>query len=420
MATKGDKPATGGIKRVSRSKKKSGARKATAKATFDLDETAESAVATPVASRSYSGTGLLSGGMGRIREHDITDILRQLIMLLDAGTPLLKSLQILSQRSERPRIRALVADICSYVESGNALWQAFERHPHQFDPVFVNLVKASEASGTLTTVLKRLIVYRERREMLSRRMKGALWYPVVLVVVCCLVLLLIAKVVVPQFQDIFTKLDIAGQLPWYTTTLISTVETLSSWKVVVPAIAIVVILFFVYKAMVRVSPLWRVRADRWKMRLPKIGHSIVRKRAVVDFTHSLSLLLRSGLSMMVTLDLVRNVIHNKAMAQALQGVRDSVERGEGIEEPMRAAKGIFPPVVVDMLVTGEESGQLDDIAEHIAETYEEELNITIGTLGEMLQPILTILIGLVVLVLFLALFVPMITMMEKLGASAGS
>lgn len=420
MATKGDKPAAGSIKRVPRGTKKTGGRKSTAKATFDLDEAAESAEAAPVASRSFTSSGFFASGLGPVPERDITDVLRQLIMLLDAGTPLLKSLQILAQRSERARVRALLADIGSFVENGNALWQAFERHPNQFDPVFVNLVKASEASGTLTTVLKRLISYRERRDMLKRRMRGALWYPVVLVAVCALVLLLIAKVVIPQFQEIFAKLDIADKLPWYTTSLISTVETLSSWQIVVPVLVALVAIVVLYKIVVRVSPLWRIRADRWKMRIPRIGHSIIRKRAVVDFTRSLSLLLRSGLSMMVTLDLVRNVIHNKAMAHSLQAVRDSVERGEGIEEPMRDAKGIFPPVVVDMLVTGEESGQLDDIAEHIAETYEEELNITIGTLGEMLQPILTIIIGLVVMVLFLALFVPMITMLNEIGNSAGS
>jgi type IV pilus assembly protein PilC len=419
MATKGDKPAAGSIKRVSRSTKKSGGRKSTAKATFDLDEAAETGDATPGLSRSFTSSSFFAAGLGPIPERDITDVLRQLIMLLDAGTPLLKTLQILSQRSERARVRALLADIGSYVENGNALWQAFERHPRQFDPVFINLVKASEASGTLTTVLKRLIGYRERRDMLKRRMRGALWYPAVLLVVCALVLLLIAKIVIPQFQDIFDKLDIADKLPWYTTALISTVETLSSWQIVVPFLLVIVALVVLYNTVVRVSPLWRIRADRWKMHIPRIGHSIVRKRAVVDFTRSLSLLLRSGLSMMVTLDLVRNVIHNKAMAHSLQAVRDSVERGEGIEEPMRNARGIFPPVVVDMLVTGEESGQLDDIAEHIAETYEEELNITIGTMGEMLQPIITIIIGLVVMVLFLALFVPMVTMLNEIGASAG-
>jgi type IV pilus assembly protein PilC len=412
MATKGDKPATGEIKRVSRSTKKSGARKATAKATFDLDEAVEAEAAGSVFSRSFSGVSVFPSGIGGIRERDITDVLRQLIMLLDAGTPLLKSLQILAQRSERAGVRGLVADISSYVESGNALWQAFERHPRQFDPVFINLVKASEASGTLTTVLKRLIAYRERRDMLNRRMRGAMWYPAVLVIVCSLVLLLIAWVVIPQFREVFDKLEVP--IPIYTQILFTTMETLSSGKVVFGVLAVLIALIVAYKFVVRVSPLWRVKADRWKMRIPKIGHSIIRKRAVVDFTHSLALLLRSGLSMMVTLDLVRNVIHNKAMAQALQGVRDSVERGEGIEEPMRRARGIFPPVVVDMLVTGEESGQLDDIAEHIAESYEEELNITISTLGEMLQPILTIIIGIVVMVLFLALFVPLIQMMETL------
>lgn len=415
MATKGDKPAAEGIKRVSRSKKKSSARKATAKSTFDLDEAVENEAATPSASRSFTGTSLFPTTIGRVRERDITDVLRQLIMLLDAGTPLLKSLQILSHRSERPGVRALVTDISSYVESGNALWQAFERHPRQFDPVFINLVKASEASGTLTTVLKRLITYRERQEMLGRRMRGAMLYPVVLVAACIGVLLIIAWVVVPQFMDVFDKLEV--DIPNYTQVLFNVVNTFSSGTFVLSVLAVIVALVVIYKIAVNVSPLWRVRADRWKMRIPKIGHSIIRKRAVVDFTHSLALLLRSGLSMMVTLDLVRNVIHNKAMAHALQSVRDSVERGEGIEEPMRRARGIFPPVVVDMLVTGEDSGQLDDIAEHIAETYEEELNITIGTMGEMIQPILTIIIGLVVMTLFLALFVPLIQMMEKLQAA---
>ncbi|MCC6489024.1 MAG: type II secretion system F family protein [Candidatus Hydrogenedentes bacterium] len=417
MAMKGDKPAAGGIKRVSRSTKRTGGRKVTAKSTFDLDDAVEAAEESkPVTLRAFTGGSLFPSGIGPVSDHDITDILRQLIMLLDAGTPFLKSLTILSQRSEKGRVRALVSDICSFVENGNALWQAFERHPRQFDPVFISLVKASEASGTLTTVLKRLIVYRERREMMVRRMRGAMIYPIILVVVCFLVLFLIAKVVVPQFQEIFAKLE--TQIPWYTQTLINTVNVLSSWQVLGTVAVVIIVLIVLYNVLHRM-PLWRIRLDRWKMRIPKIGKAIVRKRAVVEFTQSLSLLLRSGLSMMTTLDLVRNVIHNKAMAHALQGVRDAVERGEGIEQPMRAARGIFPPVVVDMLVTGEESGQLDSIAEHVALTYEEELGITISTLGELLQPVLTVVIGLVVMILFLALFVPMITMLNDLGNSVG-
>jgi len=133
----------------------------------------------------------------------------------------------------------------------------------------------------------------------------------------------------------------------------------------------------------------------------------------------MSLLLRSGLSMMVTLDLVRSNIHNTAVSNVMQHVRDSVERGEGIEEPLRRASGVIPPVVTDMLVTGEESGQLDQIAEHIADTYEEEVNITLGSIGELMQPIMTVFIGIVVGLLFLALFVPMVDMMQTLTNQTG-
>ncbi|MFA6243941.1 MAG: type II secretion system F family protein, partial [Candidatus Hydrogenedentales bacterium] len=346
------------------------------------------------------------------------DFLRQLIMLLDAGTSLLKSLTILSERSEQRALRELVVDITRYVESGNALWQAFERHPHEFDPVFVNLIRAGEASGTVTTVLRRLVKYRENREMMRRRLAGAMWYPAILVLVCGLVLLLIAKVVIPEFQELFTRL---GQpLPWYTTAFIDFVTFISSAYFVVPVIVALVVLYALYRIWVR-SPLNRLRADRCKLMIPVVGKSILRKSAVVQFTRSLSLLLRSGISMMVTLDLVRGAIQNQAMAQVMQRIRDSVERGEGIEQPLRDAKSSVPAVLTDMLVTGEESGQLEQIAEHVADTYEEEVNIAIGTLGELLQPILTIVIGVMVMILFAALFVPMISMLDGLmAAGAGS
>ena len=422
MAMKGDKPAEG-VRRVSRAsasgaKKASTSRRATARATFDLDEAvAAETTAVSSGSVSYAGVGLGRRLGSNVREQDVTDFLRQFIMLLEAGTPLLRSLNILSARGERAGIRNMVADITQFVESGNALWQAFERYPGHFDPVFINLIKASEASGTLNVVLKRLVVYRERRGMLRRRVIGALWYPAILVVVCCLVLLLIAKVVVPEFQDLFVRLGVK-QVPWYTTAFMTGVTKLASLPVLLGIVGVIVALGVLYRFL-GMSAVWRLKIDRWKLRIPRIGKAIIRKTAVVEFTRSLSLLLRSGLSMMVTLDLVRSNINNKAVANVMQHVRDSVERGEGIEEPLRRAKGIIPPVVTDMLVTGEESGQLDSIAEHIAETYEEEVNIAISTIGELMQPIMTVIIGLVVGMLFLALFVPMVQALNSLMAATG-
>lgn len=423
MAMKADKGGEGGRRSAratsaTATRRAASSRRVTARATYDLDEAVAAETASVSPSRSF--TSLASAGFSRgtnARREDVTDFLRQLIMLLDAGTPILRSLDILARRGERAAIRNLVADIAQYVESGNALWQAFERHPQQFDPVFVNLIKAAEASGTLNVVLKRLVAYRERQGLLRRRVIAAMWYPAILVVVCCLVLLLIAKVVVPEFEDLFSRLDV--KVPQTTIFFINTVKTLTSWPVVITAVAVIVGLIVAYIVLSRI-PTWRLFFDHIKLRLPIIGKKISRKAAVVDLTRSMSLLLRSGLSMMVTLDLVRANIRNQAVANVMQHVRDSVERGEGIEEPLRQAAPLIPAVVTDMLVTGEESGQLDQIAEHIANTYEEEVNITLGAIGELMQPIITIIIGIVVGGLFLALFVPLIDTLNQLMQQTGS
>ena len=350
---------------------------------------------------------------GAIRYTDITVFLRQLIMLLDAGTPLLRSLRALAKRSDRHAVRGLINDIALYVEGGNALWQAFDRHPRYFDTVFVNLIKASEASGTLTTVLRRLVEYREEREMLRKRVRGAMIYPILLVIACVAALFVITAFVVPVFADFFERADLA--MPLGTKLLIQTSVLIRiGWWVPMLSLIVVVLLYqFWYLR----NPVRRVAADYVKIRLPIIG-AIAHKNAIVEMCRTMSLLLRSGLSMMATLDLTRNAIHNRAVAESLQAMRESVETGGGFEEPMRES-GVIPHVVVDMFATGEESGRVDQIAEQIADIYEEEVKIAVSSLGEALQPIFTIVVGIGVLILFIYLFLPMITMVDQLGLGAG-
>jgi len=347
--------------------------------------------------------------VGSLRYNDVTIFMRQLIMLLEAGTPLLKSLKTLSQRGQRAAARALVADIAAYVEMGNPLWQAFERHPRYFDSVFVNLVKASEASGTLIPVLQRMAAYRDKREILRKRLWAGMLYPAVLCVACFGVILLISMVIVPQFEDMFAKMNM--QLGAFTVTFMAATKFIGSywWLFIVGFIG----LFVLYKLWCR-TPVGRMIADRIKIRIPIIGN-IVLKNALVEFSRTTSLLLKSGLSMMSTLDLVRNAIHNRAFAGTLDHMRESIERGGGLEEPMRAAKGLFPAVVTDMIVTGEESGRIDVVAEQIADTYEEEVNIAIAALGEALQPIMTVFLGGIVILLMLAVFLPLLQMVNTLG-----
>ena len=350
---------------------------------------------------------------GGVRHADVTVFLRQLIMLLEAGVPILKALNTLKERGNRPAARALVADIAASVEQGNPLWTAFDGHPAHFDTVFVSLVKASEASGTLTTVLHRLVDYRTKRELLRKRVRGAMVYPVLLVVACLGAMLVICSFVVPVFADFFGRAGL--EIPGPTRFLIAAAAVVrAGWWVPVAALLAAV---FAYRLWFVRGPLRRLAADRAKLRIPLIG-PIIHKNAVVEMCRTLALLLRSGLSMMSSLDLTRNSIHNRFVAGALQDMRSSVEQGGGLERPMRAS-GVLPEVVVDMFVTGEESGRVDAVAEQIADIYEEEVNIAVAGLGEALQPIFTVIVGVAVLVLFVSLFLPLINMIDQLGNTAG-
>lgn len=348
-----------------------------------------------------------------VRKKDITVFLRQLIMMLEAGMPILKAIKTLSHRGSRSGVRGLVGDIAQYVENGNPLWQAFDRHSNYFDPVFVNLIKASEASGTLIPVLKRLTFRRERREMMTKRVRAAIVYPVLLVIACTLVVLILTKFVLPQFKEIFAALDV--ELPPITKATFAVSDFAESywWMFLVALIACVVL----YKFWILRQPLLRLRAHKMIMKIPILG-KIYQGDAIANFTRTFSILLRSGLSMMATLDLVRNAVNNQAFVNAIQAIRDTVERGESIEGPMREHSAAFPAEVTDMLVTGEESGSLDNITEQLADTYEEDVQIRLATIGETFTPVITGLAGVIVLILAVALFLPLISMMDTLMGSA--
>ena len=354
--------------------------------------------------------GLFTGG--GVRHADVTTFLRQLIMLLEAGTSILKALRALSLRGERPAMRALVAEITASVEAGNPLWMAFDHHPRHFDTVFVNLIKASEASGTLTTVLRRLVDYREERELLRKRVRGAMVYPVLLLLALFGAMFIITSFVVPVFADFFDRAGLNIPAPTRFLIFASAVFRVWWWLPIVAFVALIAAYKFWY---VR-NPVRRINADRLKMRIPVIG-PIIQKNAIVEMSRTLGLLLRSGLSMMATLDLTRNAIHNRAVAESLQAMRNSVERGGGLEEPMRQSD-VIPSVVADMFVTGEESGRVDDVAGQIAGVYEQEVRIAVDGVGEAIQPIFTLFVGVFVLILFVSLFLPMIHMIDQLGGQA--
>ncbi|HPO12094.1 MAG TPA: type II secretion system F family protein [Candidatus Hydrogenedentes bacterium] len=352
---------------------------------------------------------------GRVPESEITLFLRQLIMLLEAGTTILKSLKTLAQRGSNPQTRALIADIAQYLEGGNALWQCFDRLPRYFDDVFVNLIKASEASGNLVPVLKRLVDYRAEREMLRKRVRGAMLYPLILVVACIAVMLIITRFVVPEFEEMFRQQNIT--IPAGTQWFLWCANGFSQWWWT--PVIVIIALWLIYKYWFVRNESRRLLADRIKIKIPIMG-KIIHKNAMVELSRTMSMLLRSGLSMMATLNLTRRAIHNRAVSESLQSVRDSIEQGGGMEEPLRANADVIPPVVTDMLVTGEESGRVDAIAEQIADIYEEEVRIAVNSMAEVLQPIFTVIIGGAVAALFISLFYPIVSMVQQISSGTGS
>ncbi len=413
-------------KRKSAAKPKASSRKPSAarKAVVELREAenlieaelekpkARTASASAVPSASASTETILSRAGAGIRRKDIVAFLRQLIMMLEAGTPILKSLKSLARRGDRKAIRDMIGGITEYVEAGNPLWQAFAREGKHFAPVDVNLIKASEASGTLTSVLKRIADYREKRDRLLKYVQVAMIYPTVLVSVGIVLVIILSAFVLPAFKEVFETMD--AEIGGFSLFVMNMADWISSYWWL--PLGIVLGLFAFHELYWVKNPLRRLQSDKVKLKIPIWG-SIIQRGVVADFTRTLSMLLRSGISMMATLDLCKNSVTNHAYIGVIQDLRDSVETGEGLEAPLRQAEknGYIPGIVVDMLLTGEESGSLEKVADQIADTYEEEVEIAVNGIKEAVTPIFVVGMGFVVGCLVLAMFLPLISMIENIA-----
>jgi len=383
---------------------------------LELERPAPKAPARAVPSVSVASEPVGAPSRGSIRNKDITVFLRQMIMMFEAGTPILKALKTLARRSENKSVRGMVGGIAEYVEAGNPLWQAFAREGKYFSAVDVNLIKAAEASGSLPVVLKRIAEYREQRERLNRRVQVAMIYPTVLVVVACALVIVLSVFVIPAFRDIFEQMG--AKLNWYSLFVMNSADLVRGWWWVL--VVLVVGLYAGYKLWFVRNPLRQLAADRFKLRLPVFG-GLGRRRAVAEFMRTFAMLLRSGVSMMATLDLCRNSVANRAYIGVIQDMRDSIEAGEGLEGPLRKAEkdGYLAGVVSDMLLTGEESGGLERVADQIAATYEEEIDVAVSGLTEAITPIFVVGMGFVVGGIVLGMFLPLISLIDSITSGQG-
>ncbi len=376
---------------------------------------APKAASRGVPSASVASEAVSAPSRGLIRDRDITTFLRQLIMMFESGTPILKALKSLSRRSENKNLRTLVGGIAEYVESGNPLWQAFAREGRYFSPVDVNLIKAAEASGSLPVVLKRIAEYREATNRLNRKVQVALIYPAILVTVATALVVVLSVFVIPSFREIFVTMN--AKIGWYSELIMDTADFVAMWWWLV--VGAVIGLIAAYKLWWVRDPLRQLAADRAKLRVPVFG-KLGRLRVTADFMRTFAMLLRSGVSMMATLDLCKNSVSNRAYIGVVQDMRDSVEAGEGLEGPLRKAEkdGYLAGVVVDMLLTGEESGGLERVADQIASTYEEDIEISVAGLTEAITPLFVVVMGFVVGAIVLGMFLPLFSMIQTISAGS--
>lgn len=342
-------------------------------------------------------------GGGRITTDDIAVMTRQLATLLKAGVSLVETLSAMVDQVEKEKLKRILSDVKQRVNEGSSLGDALNHHVKVFGPLFVNMIRAGESSGALDSVLLRLAEFTEGQARLKQKIVGTMIYPVIMLVIGSGVLAMLMTVVVPKITKIFD--DMKVNLPWNTKLLVATSNFLQDyWFLVVPTIAGTAFGFYKWTDSERGKPVW----DRVLLKLPVFG-ALVRQLAVARFTRTLATLLKSGVPLLSALEIVKNVITNSVMSAVVDTARDAIREGESIAGPLKKS-GEFPPLVYHMVGIGERSGQLEDMLLNVAESYESSVNVRIGALTSLLEPIMIVLMGVVIAFVAFSILTPILQM----------
>lgn len=343
----------------------------------------------------------------RISTEDMILFNIQLANLINSGIPILVCLDTLDKQIENKRLRETVGEIKRNLEAGDSFSQALARHPRVFSKLFMNMVKVGEASGKLDTVLTRFAEFTERQADLNQKIKGALFYPTMLLFAGIAVTLFIVTTIIPQFAEIFMKVGI--RLPMPTMILYKAGTWIRHYWYVLALV--IVILCAVGRYYVRTERGGLI-FDRFKLNIPIIG-TLFRKVCIARFARTLATLDSSGVSILQSLDITKEVIGNEVLGRVIVNVRTSVEKGEGIAESLRISEE-FPPDIVQMISVGEETGNIDGMLNKIADFYNMSLGYTIKKLTTVLEPLFLVIMGGMVGFIMASMLLPIFDMMKTL------
>ncbi|MDD5233134.1 MAG: type II secretion system inner membrane protein GspF [Syntrophales bacterium] len=334
---------------------------------------------------------------------EISAMTRQLATLLGAGLPLVPSLNILVAQTSHSQLKKILAQIKEEVNEGNSLSGILSSFPRTFPPFYVNMVRAGEASGMMELVLERLADFFERQQELRRKIKTALAYPMFMFAVGCLIMFFLVTFVVPNITQVFEEMN--QTLPLITIALIAASRFFQSFWWILLAVTVSAAVLLNYAAG---TPRGKQRWDRFKLGLPLIG-ALTRKMAVARFSRTLATLLESGVPLLNSLDIVKNIVGNSLIRDAVENAGKEIEEGQSLSSPL-ARSGLFPPIATEMIAVGEQSGNLENMLYRIADAHEKEVEASVSVVTSIMEPAMILIMGLVVGFIVVSVLLPIFEM----------
>jgi type IV pilus assembly protein PilC len=371
----------------------------------------------PGAKKKKGGMNLsikIPGFSGKVKPKVLTTFTRQLATLVDAGLPLLRGLRVLEKQERNANLKDIIGQLALAIEGGSTFSEGLAQHPKVFNRLYVNMVKAGELGGVLEVVLNRLSEFMEKAQKIKGKVVAAMFYPVAVMVVAVGILAVLMVWVVPKFQDIFKDMLSGEDLPGFTRLVLGISNTIKDhffWTV-----GGVFLVFVSFKLFV-MTKMGRRLFDKALLIMPVMG-PVVSKVAISRFARTLGTLVSSGVPILQALTIVRETSGNVIISNAVSAVHESVKEGETITQPLEASN-VFPPMVISMVDVGEQTGALPEMLMKIADNYDEEVDNAVAAMTSLLEPIMIVFLAVIVGSIVIALFLPLIVLMDKVGNPDG-
>ena len=382
------------------------------------------------AKRGFSLNEIRIPGIGGgVKTKVMTAFTRQLATLVDAGLPLLRGMRVLEKQERHPTLRRVIGDISVAIEGGSTFSEALAQHPKIFNRLYVNMVKAGELGGVLEVVLNRLAEFMEKAQKIKGKVVSAMFYPSAVMIVAVVILGVLMVFVVPKFEAIFADMLEGSKLPAFTQYVMTLANFIKGQTILIgdaapwglpafpgPVVWFVVGFVILLKLALK-TKFGRWYFDKFKLIMPVLG-PVISKVAIARFTRTLGTLVSSGVPILQALTIVKETSGNVIVGNAVAKIHESVKEGETITAPLDQS-AVFPPMVISMVDVGEQTGALPEMLMKIADTYEDEVDNAVSAMTSLLEPIMIVFLAVIVGSIVIALFLPLIEMINKLGGEGG-